>query len=274
MRIKIIDRQICEQCNRKTCSNNDVVEKTDFYNLKSERYTCPIRLFQYGLTDEQLEQGYIDIDMKDNKCVFCLLCAIKCSKRNLKVESYKYDATDDFEFLKLNGELQANAPSNIIVLSYLNCLFDFAANTNLNRALSFDGYVCSVNDERCFVEVDIQNDSLESCRRLLADIVSYNFKSEKKINNGLMVLSNFPKEGSRDIYTLIEKIRDFPNTVNVNIYITTFSLLRFYALNIKKNKFSIPNLFWNMMTETSEVYKTRLISDKIITADIANIMFV
>lgn len=274
MRIKIIDRQICEQCNRKTCSNNDVVEKTDFYNLKSERYTCPIRLFQYGLADEQLEQGYIDIDMNDNKCVFCLLCAIKCSKQNLKVESYKYDATDDFEFLKLNGELQTNAPSNIIVLSYLNCLFDFAANTNLNRALSFDGYVCSVNDERCFVEVDIQNDSLESCRRLLADIVSYNFKSEKKINNGLMVLSNFPKEGSRDIYTLIEKIRDFPNTVNVNIYITTLSLLRFYALNIEKNKFSIPDLFWNMMTETSEVYKTRLISDKIITADIANIMFV
>lgn len=273
MRIKIIDRQICEQCNRKTCSNNDVIEKTDFYNLKSERYTCPVRLFQYGLTDEQLEQGYIDIDMKDNKCVFCLLCAIKCSKQNLKVESYKYDATDDFEFLKLNGELQANAPSNIIALSYLNCLFDFAANTNLNRALSFDGYVCSINDERCFVEVDIQNDSLESCRRLLADIVSYNFKSEKKIISGLMVLSNFPKEGSRDIYTLIEKVKNFPHTTELSLYITTFSLLRYYTLNMKKNQFSFSDLFWNMISETSKEYTERLLSGKIIDNEIASAIF-
>ena len=273
MRIKILDRKLCDQCNRKTCSNNDVVEKTDFYNLKSERYTCPVRLFQYGLTDEQLEQGYIDIDFKENKCVYCLLCAIKCSKQNLQIESYQYDAANDFMSLKSAGEFQASAPSNIIALSYLNCLFDFAANTNLNKSLPFDGYVCTVKDERCFVEVDIQNDSLESSRRLLADIVSYNFKTEKKIKNGLMVLSNFPKEGSRDIYTLIEKIKSFPNTADLHIFCTTFSLLRYCTMHIERNVLSLYDLFWDMAHETSESYKERLLRNKVIDDDIAKQMF-
>ena len=269
MRIKIIDKKICEQCNKKTCSNNDVIEKTDFYNLKSERYTCPVRLLHYGLADEQLEQGYVDIEM----CVFCLLCAIKCSKQNLQIISYNYDATKDFELLKKNGDLQSNAPSNIIALSYLHCLFDFAANSNLNRSLQFDGYVCSVNDERCFVEVDIQNDSLESCRRLLADIVNYNFKSKNKIKNGLMVLNNFPKEGSRDIYTLIEKIKAFPTTSDLNIFVTTFSFLRYCALNVQKSAYSFSDLFWNMINETNENYINRLRSDKIMGDDILKDMF-
>lgn len=273
MRIRIADKKVCDQCNRKTCSNNDVVEKTDFYNLKSERYTCPVRLFQYGLTDEQLEQGYIDIDLKENKCIYCLLCAIKCSKQNLQIESYHYDSTNDFELLKSIGELQASAPSNIIALSYLNCLFDFAANTNLNKSLLFDGYVCTVNDEKCFVEVDIQNDSLESCRRLLGDIVSYNAKSQIKINNGLMVLNNFPKEGSRDIYTLIEKIKSFPSTADLHLYITTFSLLRNYVLRFSKNVYSLSDLFLDMASETNEDYKNRLIAKSIIDDVIANQMF-
>lgn len=273
MRIRIADKKVCEQCNRKTCSNNDVVEKTDFYNLKSERYTCPVRLFQYGLTDEQLEQGCIDIDLKENKCIYCLLCAIKCSKQNLQIESYHYDSTNDFELLKSIGELQASAPSNIIALSYLNCLFDFAANTNLNKSLLFDGYVCTVNDEKCFVEVDIQNDSLESCRRLLGDIVSYNAKSQTKINNGLMVLNNFPKEGSRDIYTLIEKIKSFPSTADLHLYITTFSLLRNYVLRFSKNVYSLSDLFLDMASETNEDYKNRLIAKSIIDDVIANQMF-
>lgn len=273
MRIRIADKKVCEQCNRKTCSNNDVVEKTDFYNLKSERYTCPVRLFQYGLTDEQLEQGYIDIDLKENKCIYCLLCAIKCSKQNLQIESYHYDSTNDFELLKSIGELQASAPSNIIALSYLNCLFDFAANTNLNKSLLFDGYVCTVNDEKCFVEVDIQNDSLESCRRLLGDIVSHNAKSQTKINNGLMVLNNFPKEGSRDIYTLIEKIKSFPSTADLHLYITTFSLLRNYVLRFSKNVYSLSDLFLDMASETNEDYKNRLIAKSIIDDVIANQMF-
>ena len=273
MRIKIINRKICDECNRKTCSNNDVVEKTGFYNLKSERYTCPIRLFQYGPANEQLEQGYIDVDLKENKCIYCLLCAIKCSKQNLQIESYKYNAVNDFEVLKLIAEPQARAPSNIIASSYLNCLFDFAANTNLNKSLLFDGYVYTIAEEQCFVEVDIQNDSLECCRRLLSDIVSYNFKCEKKIKNGLMILNNFPKKGSHDIYTVIEKLKTFPYTSDLNIYITTFSLLRNFAMRFEKNKYTLKDLFLNMMSETTDAYQNRLAVKGFINDDIAKQMF-
>lgn len=273
MRIKIADTKICDACARKTCSNNDVVEKTDFHNLKSERYTCPVRLFQYGVTEEQLEHGYIDIDLKEGKCIHCLLCVIRCSKQNLQIDSYHYDAADDFALIQSIGDLQSSAPANIIALSYLDCLFDFAANTNLNRSLLFDGYVYTVTNEQCFVEVDIQNDSLESCRRLLGDIVSHNFKSGTKIKSGLMVLSNFPKTGSRDIYTLMEKIKAFPHTSDLTIYITTFSLLRNFALRFEKNKYSLKDLFLDMMSETSDTYKDRLLANGIIDEDIARQMF-
>ncbi|MDE7228603.1 MAG: hypothetical protein K2N31_09825 [Treponemataceae bacterium] len=170
-------------------------------------------------------------------------------------------------------EPQAIAPSNIIASSYLNCLFDFAANTNLNKSLLFDGYVYTIADEQCFVEVDIQNDSLESCRRLLNDIVSYNFKCEKKIKNGLMVLNNFPKEGSHDIFTVIEKLKLFPYTSDLNIYITTFSLLRNFAMRFEKNKYALKDLFLNMMSETTDAYQNRLVVKGIINDDIAKQMF-
>ena len=57
MRIRIKDTAICDNCTKKTCSSGDVIEKNTFAKFRSERYTCPIRLFQYGPTDKQLDEG-------------------------------------------------------------------------------------------------------------------------------------------------------------------------------------------------------------------------
>lgn len=57
MRIKIIDKEKCINYTRRTCSMTDTVSKSDFYNLKTEQHTCPVKMFAYGVTDEQLELG-------------------------------------------------------------------------------------------------------------------------------------------------------------------------------------------------------------------------
>ena len=59
--------------------------------------------------------------------------------------------------------------ANILATSFLNVLFEFSANTNLNKALLFDGIVSDKQGHYAFVEVDEGDDSLESCRRLLGE---------------------------------------------------------------------------------------------------------
>lgn len=82
MRIRIKDTAICDNCTKKTCSSGDVIEKNTFAKFRSERYTCPIRLFQYGPTDKQLDEGYIDIsfgaDVICNFSALNLMCVIQC----------------------------------------------------------------------------------------------------------------------------------------------------------------------------------------------------
>lgn len=275
MRMRIKDTSICEGCSKKTCSSGDVTEKTTFTKFRSERYTCPIRLFQYGPTDKQLDEGYIDISFGLDAigCMHCCLCAIQCHKDNIEIIDYSFDSNTDFINTLSLCEKQNGGCCNILALSYFNLLFDFAANTNINKALSFDGFLCDKEDNWYFVEVDANDDSLESCRRLLGDIVSQNHNSTRKIDAGIMVLNNLPREGSRDVYTSIEKISQFPNTKHLKIYATTFTLLRHFALNIEKNEYSVDDLLFNMTSERPQQYIDKLVNNGFISQDIEKIIF-
>ena len=273
MRIKIRDVKKCESCKQRSCSLTDTITKNDFMSLKTEQYTCPVKMFAYGLTDEQIEAGYIDFNIEKNECLYCCLCVIQCSQNNLLIEDYAYDSHAAMLRLKESGELQSQGPSNIIALSYLNVLFGFAANTNLIRTLSFDGALLTKSGNACLVEVDINNDSLECCRRLLADIILYNHRNDIKIRNGLMVINDFPKQGSRDVFTLIKSIKKFENTSNINIYITTFSLLRYFALHLEVMDYELDDLLFNASRITEEEYSKKLLDSGKITQKISSEMF-
>lgn len=273
MRIKIIDKEKCENCTQYTCSLNDIRTKSDFMSLKTEQYTCPVNIFLYGPTDEQRISGYIDFNLEKNECLYCCLCAIQCSQDNLLIEEFEYDARADFLRSKENGESQAQSALNTIALSYLNHIFDFAANTNMIRTLTFDGALITKSGEACMVEVDINNDSLECCRRLLADIMLYNHKNERKIKSGLMVINDFPKQGSRDVLTLIERIKEFESTSDFNIYITTFSLLRYYVIHIDDSDYELDDLLFNASINSKEDYLQKLIESNLITEEISSEIF-
>lgn len=275
MRIRIKDTNICDSCTKKGCSSSDVIEKTTFAKFRSERYTCPVRLFQYGPTDKQLDEGHIDISFGADAigCMYCYLCAIQCNKDNIEIIDYSFDENDDFVNALSLCEKQNGGCCNILALSYLDLLFDFAANTNINKAMSFDGFLCDKDDNWYFVEVDANDDSLESCRRLLGDIVSQNHNSERKIDAGLMVLNNLPKEGSRDVYTFIEKIAQFPNTKHLKIYATTFTLLRHFAMKVKKNEYAVNDLLFNMTSEQPQEYIDKLIKQGFIDESMKDKLF-
>lgn len=263
MRIKIINQEKCENCEHHTCDSIDTITKSDFMNLKTERYTCPVKMFDRGPTDEQLESGYIDFDIRKNECLYCCLCVVQCSQENLLIEGEKYDGREDFLRLKVPSV------SNTIAMSYLNYLFEFAANTNIIQALKYKGVVITGSGEECLVEVDINNDSLESCRRLLGEIILHNHNNKKKIKKGLMVLNDFPKQGSRDVFTLINSMKKFENTSDINIYITTFSLLRHYVLHINSSNCELDDLLFNASVNTKEDYLQKLIESKFITKEIS-----
>ena len=273
MRIKIIDTAKCESCKQRSCALTDAITKSNFMNLKTEQYTCPVKMFAYGLTDEQMEAGYIDFNIEKNECLYCCLCVIQCSKKNLLLENYAYDARADMLRLKESGELQSQGPSNIIALSYLNTLFGFAANTNLIRTLPFDGALLTKSGNACLVEVDINNDSLECCRRLLSDIILYNHRNDAKVSNGLMVINDFPKRGIRDVFPLIKSIKEFENTSNINIYITTFSLLRYLVLNLGTIDYELDDLLFNASKITKEEYLKKLLDTGKITQEISSEIF-
>ena len=265
MLIKIENIEVCKACKRKSCARNDVVSKSDFFNLSSERNTCPIKIISNGPSEEQLSKGFIDIHEKGREidCLNCGLCVKCCSKSNLKNVG---ESAIDLSALKSQNEIQANNLANVIATSYLNSLFDFSANTNLNKNLRFDGYVGLPEDDGCFVETDIKGDSLECCRRLLGDFISYNsIHPATKIDRGLVVLEKLPKKGTHDIYTLVEKIRKFPKTSGFKIYFTTLPILQFFFTKFSKNQYSFLELFYLMAEEEKEHYINRLIENKIIS---------
>ncbi len=273
MKIVIKDKKVCENCVRKTCYANNVIQTPNFVGLKTEQFTCPVNLIELGMDEKQLEEGRVDVSI-DNKhqCVYCGLCAVQCSQKNLEIVDYKYPTDDDFSSIK-DGTIISEPAANKIATSYLNSLYDFSANTNIIKPLLFDGYVCSSDGAECFLEVDVNNDSLECCRRLLADIVTHNHKNKRKIDNGLMVLSDIPKEGSRDVYNQVKSIKKFPNTAHLKMYATTFALLRYYTLNNLGKNIPYKDLFFKIGLESKEEYLERIVNNGYVTQKIAEQIF-
>ena len=118
---------------------------------------------------------------------------------------------------------------NALVSNYLNKIFPFAANSNRNSSVLFDGYVEIGGEKEAFVEVD-EKDALECCRNLLGDFLLYEGQFSFEINMGLIVLKEIPPIGN-NIYTVIEKMHIFPRLERKEIYFTTFSFLRHLFLN-------------------------------------------
>lgn len=260
MKLIIKDKSVCENCKRKTCAMGDVVERVLFVRFKTERYTCPVRCLQAEPSDRQIELARIDLPPAKSEdavqCIHCGLCALKCSMKNIEVISEGVDRFPPF----IEGSCAQNVGvANIIATSFLNILFDFAANTNLNKALLFDGVVCDKQGRYAFVEVDEGDDSLESCRRLLGDIVSHNFKNPKiKVNAGLMVLKTIPRAGTRDVITLVDKMKQFPRTTKIDIFVTTLDILRRLCLKFKESQYTLGDIFYNVSRESYEQYVARM----------------
>lgn len=273
--IHIVNPEVCKSCGLRSCTICDVVERKTFATFKSERDTCPRKILTNGPDDRMLELGRIDSESRaDAECIYCYICVDKCSQGNLSIEDYEFSTDADFASLRAADSQQANALANIIASSYLNSLFDFAANTTLNRSVSFDGVVYDKDGRAYFVEVDSNDDSLESFRRLLGDIAIHNANpAETPIEMGIMVLSNLPKAGSRDVYTLAEKVKAFPGTSNVKVFVTTFKLLRYYLLNIGKNAEDVPTLFFEIANEKPVEYTERLVKKKLLDYEYAAVQF-
>lgn len=266
MKIVIKDRALCETCKRKTCAMADVIERVLFARFKTERYTCPVRFLQTEPANEQIDAGRIDLSQPKAKddglaCIHCGLCALKCSQKNLEVVD---EGTDMFGTFIQFSCAQNGGVANILATSYLDVLFDFAANTNLNKALLFDGVVCDKQGRCAFVEVDEGDDSLESCRRLLGDIVQHNFKHPKsKITAGLMVLKTIPRAGNRDVITLVEKMTKFPGTTTIDVFVTTFEILRMLGLKFSERQHSLNDIFYNVSRESYSQYVARMVTAQI-----------
>lgn len=245
MKIRIKDRSICGVCQNKICAYSNSVIKENFHGLRSETTVCPVSLLQESpldLTDTEI------LDKKE--CISCGLCELSCSYyKNLdcEIEDYLCD-----NFLGLT-EQQYNA----IACSYLHYLIGFSANTNRNKSLQFDGYVSHDSGEEAFVEVDYNDDSLESVRRLLGDRLLYS-PSDREIKNGVVVLKCMPQKGSRDVYNLLENIKKFPTTKDMNIYVTTFSILRLLALNLQHAELTLSEVLFNVLNETDKQYVNKI----------------
>lgn len=196
MKIKIKDISMCLNCKTNNCQFCNSEVNVHFHELKSESTVCPTNVFSNGILEVE-KIGYIS----SKKCIGCGLCILHCAYNNLEAESF--DIVDsDFDNL---SDKQYNAMASL----YLNTIFSFAANTNRNKSLNFDGYLTAENGMPCFVEIDYLDDSLECVRRLLSDFLLYS-PSNDDIRTGLIVLKTFPKSGSREVYNLMQSIKKFP----------------------------------------------------------------
>ena len=117
--------------------------------------------------------------------------------------------------------------------------------------------MASEKGEEAFVEIDYKDDSLECVRRILGDIIKYS--DTHKIKNGIVVLSRLPQIGSRDVYNLLEKMKKFPTTNDISIYMTTFSHLRAIYLYMKPSKqYLFENLLYNPIKEDIYTYQKKV----------------
>ncbi len=244
MQIRIINTNLCETCVNRTCAFVDARLKEQFYSIRTETTVCPLAI----LVDETKPASFRE------KCINCALCVKNCHAANLEIIDY----SQEFDIANLS-ELQYNA----IALGYLDKITGFAANTNRNRSMNFDGFLQTKTGESCFVEVDYNNDSLECCRRLLGAFITYEGHIGA-IRNGLIVLQEFPREGSRDVFNVIEKMMAFPTTKDCRIYFCTFSLLRHMMLKSNLSNACLSDLFYNprnLRKETISEYQQRIVKE-------------
>ena len=148
---------------------------------------------------------------------------------------------------------------NALVSNYLNKIFSFAANSNRNSSVLFDGYVEIGDEKEAFVEVD-EKDALECCRNLLGDFLLYEGQFSSEVDMGLIVLEEIPPIGS-NIYTVLKKMHAFPRLEGKEIYFTTFSFLRHLFLEQKKDVV-FENIFFNPLKEKLEDYYGRIKSEE------------
>lgn len=232
--IQVINNSVCEQCKIKSCCFTDSTVKEMTIKLASETTVCPVSLLiesPLDIIDEHTRQ------IKEPSCIECNLCALSCRFDNMQIiEKGAFSAAFD----GLN-EKQYNAIAN----AYLHHIFDFAANTNRNKAISFNGFCVTHNGEEAFVEVDYGNDSLECVRRILADIAIYRPNSNKVIN-GIVVLKDIPRQGTHDVVNLIQKMSVFPMTADIRIYFTTFAILKYLASNVLDKQKSFEDLLYSI----------------------------
>lgn len=240
MQIRIKNTDLCETCLIRSCAFVDTRMKEQFYSMRTESTVCPKGI----IIDETKPSSFGD------NCIKCALCTKTCYVNNLEIVDYDID----FDISNLS-EVQYNA----IALSYLDEITGFAANTNRNRSLNFDGFLQTRTGESCFVEVDYKDDSLECCRRLIGAFITYE-GNIGAIKNGLIVLHEFPKEGSRDVFKVIEKLSSFPTTREYKIFFCTFSLLRHMMLKVDTTNYNLSDLFYYPYNnETIGQYQNRIL---------------
>lgn len=242
MKISIRNQETCDNCMIRTCAFIDARIKEQFYSLRTETTVCPT-----GVLESETKPASFGKD-----CVHCALCSMNCHANNLEV-------TNDGRSLDFSGlsEFQINA----IALSYLDQIVEFAANTNRNRSMNFDGFMQTRAGEACFVEVDYGNDSLECCRRLVGDFITYE-GNIGPIRKGVMIMREYPREGSRDVFNVIEKLSVFPTTTDCEIYFCTFDTLLRIALNIDATDWQLSDLFYNPNVEDLATYLDRIENHK------------
>lgn len=241
MRIKIKDRTVCDNCQAKRCKFLNIANtKRDFFNLPSETTVCPTAsIDDNGPTDIDLNNGFIS----PKNCVECGLCAKFCTWNNLEIEG-EVEGIEPFGNLT---ELQLKAVTSM----YLSQLFHFAANTNRNGSLPFDGYVATLSGKQAFVEIDYGDDSLESVRRVLGDVLTY---SDHNIRNGVVILSHIPQKGTADVYNVLDKLKAFPTTTDLHIYITTFAILRSLCISGVSSDMDFETILFEPLKQSVEDY--------------------
>lgn len=240
MSISIIDIEVCQNCKKETCAFIDRVTKNETV-FTSEGTVCPTGALQANPSQQN--------PFTKKECIECGLCVGYCNKLNLQITG------DNNGF---NLEYCNSFGMNALVSNYLNKIFSFAANSNRNSSVLFDGYVEIGDEKEAFVEVD-EKDALECCRNLLGDFLLYEGQFSSEVNMGLIVLEEIPTTGS-NIYTVVNKMHKFPGLEGKDIYFTTFSFLRHLFLE-QKNDVVFEKIFFNPLKEKLEDYYGRVKSE-------------
>ena len=238
MSLKIINIGKCSECGNKDCCYINARVKTNFYGLKSEETVCPTAV----LTDGPLEKAKGNI-FDDKCCINCGLCELSCHNKNIECININFERNF--------SENLSNAQCNAIACSYLNHIFEFAANTNRNKNLHFDGYVSTIDGKEAFIQINQDDDSLESVRRLIGDFLLYS-PADRNIRIGVVVLQELPKAGTRDVYNLLEALKIFPTTSDYKFYFTTFKLLRFIALHLDCSNYRFEDFLLDLSNDNNK----------------------